>query len=164
MLHDEELLSHWDETITYLSQGKHQEWQAKMGLMISRLDYDLAPCVEDAKLRAVGQQMDTWWGFFWSHGDESFALFDQNMKENKFQITKHSMAMRLNWETGYYSDAGARFANIFKILIGEAKWVDFEDTPNQENYENYEDERYPLADFYAGYFEFTHGAVFYDQI
>ena len=34
------------------------------------------------------------------------------------------MAMRLNWETGYYFDAGKRFANMWKLMIGEPEWVD----------------------------------------
>jgi len=67
------------------------------------------------------------------------------------------MAMRLNWETGYYFDAGKRFANMWKLMIGEPEWTD------EEGYGG-EEERYPLADFYGAYFEAVQGAVFYDEI
>ena len=37
---------------------------------------------------------------------------------------ENKLTMRLNWETGYYYDAGRRFGNLWKILIGEPQWVD----------------------------------------
>ena len=60
--------------------------------------------------------------------------------------------MRLNWETGYYFDAGKRFGNLWKSLIGEPQWIDdFELNYGDEsvNQEQNSGERYPLADFYA---------------
>ena len=68
--------------------------------------------------------------------------------------------MRINWETGYYSDAGKRFANMWKLILGEPQWI------NHEEFLNFDiqDERYPLADFYAAYFEYQYKTVFYDDI
>ena len=67
--------------------------------------------------------MDNWWRVYWRQ-EVAQDLFDQFRAENKFQIGKQVMAMRLNWETGYYFDAGKRFANMWKLMIGEPEWVD----------------------------------------
>ena len=43
-------------------------------------------------------------------------------------LAKEVVAMRLNWETGYFYDAGRRFGNIWSILIGVPEWTEVEFT------------------------------------
>jgi len=83
------------------------------------------------------------------------------------------VTMRFNWETGYSFDAGKRLGNFWKILIGEPEWIDHESYFYQEQEQEVEpdafntagyDERYPLAVFYAAFFEEIWHESYYDQI
>ena len=53
---DAELYDLWDKTATSISSDgvNDDQWIVTFGEIIDRLEYDLAPCVESGKLRAVG--------------------------------------------------------------------------------------------------------------
>lgn len=65
--------------------------------------------------------------------------------------------MRFNWETGFYFDAGKRLGNFWRIVMDEPQWVDIIPEPIIS-------ERYPLADFYAAYYDELMQVQLYDEI
>ena len=111
--------------------------------------------------------MNTWWGSFWDMGEAASMIVTERSETEKFALMKQVMVLRFDWETGYYYDAGKRFANIWKILIGEPEWIDFEAEPyfEEEAFEGSDEpERYPLADYYSAYLGETYGVDVYDQV
>ncbi len=72
-------------------------------------------------------------------------------------IKRETVALKFNWETGYYFDAGKHLGEFWKIILDQPIWIDI--VPEPIIYE-----RYPLADFYSAYFLELMGTDFTDQI
>ena len=73
--------------------------------------------MESGKLRAVARQVNAWWDQFWGIGDEAHDILDAKLRENRIATMKEMGALRLNWETGRYFEAGKRFTKFWTILI-----------------------------------------------
>ena len=175
MVRDDELVDLWDQAISHLSNGRLDKWQASFKTAVERSTSDLKTCEENGKLQLVGRQLDNWWMIFWDRADGiAEATFEKNRAANKGALLKEGVSMRLNWETGFSFDAGKRLGNLWKILIGEPVWtqnfddwygagydksVSHEDVQHDNNYE-----RYPLAGFYAAFYEEIWGEAYYEQI
>ena len=174
MVRDDGLVELWDQAISHLSNGHLDKWQASFKSAVERSSSDLKTCGKNGKLHLVGRQLDNWWELFWNQEGVAEATFEKNRAANKGALLKEGVSMRLNWETGFSFDAGKRLGNLWKILIGEPVWSsDFDEwyeayheymSSSEENSAAPNAERYPLADFYAGFFEDVWGEAYYEQI
>ena len=121
MVKDDKLVEIWNQGISSLSKGDEDESTRLFGLALERFNDDMDPCVDNAKLNIVTRQFGIWWETFWNeHGDElGNDIIQKHKSENKLKVMEHRLTMRMNWETGYYYDAGRRFGNLWKLMIGE---------------------------------------------
>ena len=126
MVRDEKLVEIWDQGISSLSKGEEDEATRLFGLALARFNDDLEPCIDNAKLNIVTRQFAMWWDSFWGEHDTDLGndIIAKHKSENKLKVMESKLAMRLNWETGYYYDAGKRFGNLWKIMIGAPEWID----------------------------------------
>jgi len=146
MVTDHELVQVWDKAIRDISHGREERWERHFQMALDVSPHDLEACSSNGKLRTVGRQIDTWWDSFWSQEDAS-EILEFNYREHPFKVGHQVGAMRIDWELGYYYDAGKRFGNVWNLLIGKPEWQ------QPEEFLPSGPQRYPLADFYAGSLE-----------
>ena len=88
------------------------------------------------KFNLVEGQSDFWWADFFANPDAD-EIIAENAEFNKGTMVWQVVTMKFNWETGYYFDAGKRFGNFWKVLLGEPEWTveAYADWEDDEDYE-----------------------------
>ncbi len=52
------------------------------------------------------------------------AIVEENYQEHWVKVSWEVIAMRTQWEFGYYHGAGKSFGRFWDILIGAPDWTD----------------------------------------
>lgn len=118
MVNDRELAKVWDQTIEELASDDDEKWEQHFELALKLSPQDMEACGKIDKVAVAGQQLANWWYTFWDQedGDE---ITEANFEANQGQVMMHVLALRTDWELGFYYDAGKRFGKFWNILMGK---------------------------------------------
>ena len=120
MVEDKELAKLWDKTIEELATDQ-DVWEEHFGLALELSPHDLDACGKIPKVAVAGKQLQLWWENFWMQ-EGADDTCTENFEKNQGKSIANIMALRADWELGYYYDAGKRFGKLWNILIGKPQW------------------------------------------
>ena len=120
MVEDKELAKLWDKTIEELATDQ-DVWEEHFGLALKLSPHDLDACGKIPKVAVAGKQLQMWWENFWMQ-EGADDTCTENFEKNQGKSIANIMALRADWELGYYYDAGKRFGKLWNILIGKPQW------------------------------------------
>ena len=128
MVDDKDLAKLWDQTIDEIWNGQ-EVWEKHFELALDLSPHDMTACAKLPKVAIAGKQLQMWWETFWAQEDAD-NICDSNYSKNYNKSNANIVAVRFDWELGYYYDAGKRFGKFWNVLMGKPQW-EFDDQLEQ---------------------------------
>ena len=128
MVRDSDLTKVWDMAIDDLDSGDDEAFDTHFQLALELSPHDLEACGKIPKVAIAGKQLEAWWEDFWVQGDADDKLVC-NLEDNWGKVVLQVTTTQMDWELGYYYDAGKRFGKLSNILIGKPNWQEIAAEP-----------------------------------